>query len=138
MHTPPPPTFPPQMQEREEKCLAGLKDKYRQHHAAILHGQTAFDAVLAEEEDEEDATEEHREGEEEGDGVGTSLEQGRAQQELEQDQREEEGDQGERVEEEESRIDHVDPRSISGIGSGLEGEPRVSLWPSVASTPTST
>lgn len=30
-------------------CLAGLKDRYRQHHAAILHGQTAFDAVLASE-----------------------------------------------------------------------------------------
>eukprot|EP00903_Cladosiphon_okamuranus_P008948 g8563.t1 len=38
--------------EREEKCMAGLKDRYRQHHAAILHGQTAFDAVLAEEESE--------------------------------------------------------------------------------------
>ncbi|CAM9164644.1 unnamed protein product [Ectocarpus sp. 6 AP-2014] len=34
--------------EREEKCLAGLKDRYRQHHGAILHGQTAFDLVLSE------------------------------------------------------------------------------------------
>lgn len=39
-------------QEREEKCMAGLKDRYRQNHAAILHGQTAFDAVLAEEGEE--------------------------------------------------------------------------------------
>lgn len=30
-------------------CLAGLKERYRQHHAAILHGQTAFDTILASE-----------------------------------------------------------------------------------------
>lgn len=28
--------------------MAGLKDRYRQHHGAILHGQTAFDVVLSE------------------------------------------------------------------------------------------
>lgn len=34
-------------QEREEKCLAGLKERYRQHHAAIAHDETPFDAVMA-------------------------------------------------------------------------------------------
>ena len=37
-----------ELQEREERCMAGLRERYRQHHADILHGDTPFDAVLAE------------------------------------------------------------------------------------------
>lgn len=79
----PKPFLPCATQEREEKCMAGLKDRYRQHHAAILHGQTAFDAVLAEEPEDTAAAaaddDDEGEGAEEG-GVASQQLQGPEQQ----------------------------------------------------------
>lgn len=100
-------------QEREEKCMAGLKDRYRQHHAAILHGQTAFDAVLAEESEDADAADE-REEEEEAEVASQQKEQQEAQ-----------AEEGARAEGRPAGAPDGRPLSASGVESAS-----VTLWPS--------
>ena len=108
-------------QEREEKCMAGLKDRYRQHHAAILHGQTAFDAVLAEESEDADAADE-REEEEAAEEAGVASQQ--------KEQQEAQAEEGARAEGRPAGAPDGRPLSTSGVESAS-----VTLWPSA---PTST
>lgn len=104
--------------------MAGLKERYRQHHAAILHRQTAYDVVMAE--DQED---DHEEG---GDITSEQSPERREQAEEEghtHGQRNEQHQQQEK----EALPDRVDSRRISPILA--DAPPKVCQWHSV---PTST
>lgn len=43
-------------QEREERCLAGLKERHHQRHVDVVYRETPFDSVLAEVTDHETAS----------------------------------------------------------------------------------
>lgn len=122
--------------------MAGLKERYRQHHAAILHDLTAFDVVMAEQEQGGGEELENLVQEEEGritseqspkprkqegeEGVQTSGQRNEQQQQLREEEEEEE---------EEALEGGVDLRPISPPSH--EGPPpSVRLWPSVPTTST--
>ncbi|CAM9852513.1 unnamed protein product [Pylaiella littoralis] len=103
-------------QEREERCMAGLKERYRQHHEAILYGQTAYDVVVAEGEQED-----------------TTSEQSPGRREQEEEEGQTDGlrnEQQEEDEEDEGLPGGFDIRPFSSQASENE-PPKVCLWPSV-------